>query len=781
MPLYDGTPSIKLEGDKALALAQIPNAKLLLAKTQSVAKNAGIATFGMTQRTEEGYIYALTANGVNRVLISANPVGVDEVTPEEPLVITTHGFPDMLSGTVIEGTVTAGKLVNFAPTAACRAVHKTLAAGLQPSSRLAVDPWIENSEVAPSDAYTQYARLKAGMYTGRMCQVVQAVMGLGRIDISKIADKAINKQSSTLAKYLREVRAYGVQVRYDYKFHRTHGIYTGPDGVLWLVEIGVSRGVVARPLPIIPGSDKPAFRQSAEIRGDADVLAVLDELGCFPSGETFPVLKKDFDKAVARGDILQLLPASGLRDFYKWAPYSTVLGWAFGRNGDEAHNTCYGFEDGNINQTGFHYQVNISIGPVNTARQPGTPVSTGSANLIIQSKGTLWGTGKKTKYLPFKVHEPLVGGLMSHDASPMSGGIPPFCDTTVFVCFDENQLKVVKFYLNPEVDTTPKVEDPRYPGECILNGEWTITETNGERFPRMMYSNDFDDREVLKDDIAVTHIVSKDLGFDPPQFGDFIEAPAFCFIRRNRVFERTTTYTRRFNTFVASVVCIPEFSRSAYYYMLYRSEGAGVWNEERVYDYIKDPNQGYGWRRIVTVGVPPIAQDCVDHRFDCGTTHTDRRVICITYEPDLNLGHLGVDGECYQYADHGQWLEMCQNIESLCSAQTNGSFPARTGYFRSGVTQAKTKQTLTLMSPGYGGPLEIVTPFDSYPLWADPSPDPDTGFVQGISSTHSCLGEDAIVYMEDLAGVGEQKTKGVGAVTIGPSDNANYIGVNGNG
>ena len=125
------------------------------------------------------------------------------------------------------------------------------------------------------------------MYTGTMCKVVQAVMGLSHKP-SEAGRQGRQQTRSAAFGILAPNKTTGVQVRYDYKFHRTHGIYTRPDGVLWLVEIGINRGIIARPLPIVPGSNKPPFRDSITARGDSDMLEVLDALGCVPTGETFP-------------------------------------------------------------------------------------------------------------------------------------------------------------------------------------------------------------------------------------------------------------------------------------------------------------------------------------------------------------------------------------------------------------------------------------------------------------------------------------------------------------
>ena len=780
MPLYDGTPLIKLEGDKAKALAQIPDAKALLAKTQSVATNAGVSTFGMTQRTDEGYLYALTANGVNRIIISANPQATDRVD-EPPLEVVTHNFPDMLSGVVFGGQLVGSAMYTFAPTAQCRKIFPEIPAGKSPNGRLAVRTWVGNEETG-GDGLSQYAGLKPSMYTGRMAKAVSAVMGLGRIDISKMTDPRINKQDSELSKYLKDVKANGVQVRYDYKWHRTHGIHMGPDGRAWLIEIGVNRGVLARPLPAFPRSLMNGFIASAQLRGDEDLISVHEALKCIPSGEAFPNTKAGIDRLLARGDIIQLLAPAALAPFYSKSPYSTAMGWAFSESGVEAHNTAYGFDDTSETQTGYHYQINIQLSAVNNSRLPGTPIGTGSANLIIQSKGAIWGKGKLGKFLPFKPHEPLLPGLLSHDASPLNLDVaPPFCDTTVLVSFVGDDLKATKFYFNPDQDQYNSVDDQRYPGECILAGSWDITQTQGTRsFPRMMYTNDIDQRRTLQERTTLTRIVSKDLGYDPPYFSDFIEAPEYCAVARNRVFENTTTRTTTGGESINAVVVIPEHCRSSYYYAYGERTTDNLRSVNKQYYYVQDPNRAYGWRKFPQIAQPPISQDCILNRFACGTTHTDRRIICLSYETDGSGPWVfggGSGNSCYEFADHGEWLTVCQPIEPLCSGVAPVR-PATNGSFNDG---AKSAALLSLVTPTQGGALEIPMTYAAFQSWERPSPDPDTLEIQHIKSTYSTLGAEGLVYQTDLAGYGTQKTKGTTPVTIGASENVTFIGVNGNG
>lgn len=774
MPLYDGTPSIKLEGDKAKALARIPDAKLLLAKTQAVATRAGIATFGMTQRTEGGYLYALTANGVNRILVSVDPE-VPDATDEETPEIIQHNFPDILSGVVFGGILVGGELNTFAATAQCRRTHDAILAGRNPNERLAVEPYREFSELK-GFSRSQYSLLKPSMYSGKMTKVVQTVMGLGRIDTSKLADPRNNRQTTELSKYLKEIKSTGVQVRFDYKWHRTHGIYTADDNTLWLIEISVSNGVLAKPLPFVPLSNTQGFLDSAALRNDEDLRTVVEELGCLPNGNSFPRTSAGIERAIARGDVLRLLSAEAMNPFYKNSPYSTALGWAFSENGEEVHNTAYGWEDGDPNQTGYHYQINISIGALVTNRLPGTPVATGSATLVKQSSGKLYGTGRIGKYLPFKPHEPLLPGLLSHDAS---GGSQVLCDTTVFVCFDGDELKAVKFYYNAEEKPYNTVDDPRYPGECLVAGSWTVTTTSGIRsYPRMMYTSDFDDRRVLQETKMTTTLVSEDLGYDPPFYSDFIENLNFCTVSRNRVFRNREDTTIESGDFVSSVVAIPAFSRSAYYYAKgdYLGGRVHMWTEG--YPTIRDPNMGYGHRNGYSGGgIPFDREQCASEVYTCGTTHTDRRVMCLSYEivnPSVSFGD-GPGDSCHTFADDGVWLELCKPIEPLCVGAAPERHPSAGSTSEDGSGTAK----LVLVTPAYGGPLTMPLTWTRFGVWMLPSPHPDTGDIQSIQSSHSTLGAEALVYDTELRPVGTQLTVGVVPSTIGALDNPTFIGVNG--
>jgi len=135
MALYDGVPSIRLEGDEKRALALIPEGKALLYRMQLIMQRAGIRTFANAQRIDDdSYIYVLSAEGVNIISISVAPRAVEQTyeTPtSEPYVVLE---PTIYSGIVhngyIEQQIVAGKTISvcdeFIPTIDCAQNNKAM-------------------------------------------------------------------------------------------------------------------------------------------------------------------------------------------------------------------------------------------------------------------------------------------------------------------------------------------------------------------------------------------------------------------------------------------------------------------------------------------------------------------------------------------------------------------------------------------------------------------------------------------------------------------------------
>ena len=777
MASYDGAPSIRLEGDEKRALALIPEGKLLLSKAQAFTKRAEIPTYSMSRRvSDDEYIYVLVAGDQNIIQISAG-VKYPGLVHEEPEVPESPVFPDFLSGLVFNGimdtreeTKADGSKVSYkvirqwAPTPNCAKIQD-IGTGRQPSRRLAVRPhntmsdW--NNKFGTIE-YSQNVVPRTSEWSGTMKKVVQIVFGLGRINKNKLRDPNEPNKST---QYMKDVDQNGVQVQYDYKFMRTHGIYKGPDNTLWLVEISSSKGVIAMPLPIFPGSDEPGFALRANARGDRAMERALEELGCLPTGEAFPA-GKTYQKKLAKGDIIQLLGPNDLQDFYRLSGYSSICGWAFNEKGNEAHNVGYYWPDGDVFQKGYWYQISIDIGAVNKKRKPGQPVATGSANLKLQSDGYLYSPPVKKSFIPVKYYEPLLPGLLSHSAKPTGPSRRVVnCDTVVFVAFMNGDLKTARYFKPGQAESHGETKDDRWGEKCLLEGSWSWKTTTGSRsLPAMPYTNDIDPRAILEEHVLEGTLTSNTLGFDPPQFSDFIESPETCFVRRNKVWKQVTISEERGGEARGACFVVPGYSREAYYYFEGHYYNGGHKGSTAVdYAYVMDPNTYYGWRKFPRVNPPPWPAGWGCDSGNCGGKHTERRIMCWVYS----------EHQCHDYADSGKWAQQCQDVRSLCSATP----PVRKATYTSWDKGTDFKGTWNLYSDGLNGPATGPITENQYAYAMTPSPDPETDLVQFIFAEHSAIGEDCVIYTKGFSG--DRVVTGYTPVPLARNDGMPlFIGVN---
>lgn len=791
MASYDGVPSIRLEGDEKRALALIPEGKLLLSKAQAFTKRAEIPTYSMSRRvSDDEYIYVLVAGDQNIIQISAG-VKYPGLVHEEPEVHESPVFPDFLSGLVFDGIMGTREEIkadgskisyevirSWAPTPNCAKIQG-ISTGRQPSKRLAVRPHNSMSEWnAPPESileYSQYVTPRTSEWSGTMKKVVQVVFGLGRINKNKLRDP---KEPTNTTQYMNYVGNYGVQVQYDYKFMRTHGIYKGPDNTLWLVEISSTKGVIAMPLPIFPGSDKPDFALRAQQRGDTAMEKALDELGCLPTGEAFPT-GKTYQEKLANGDIIQLLPPADLQDFYRLSAYSSACGWAFNEKGNEAHNVGYYWPEEDVFQKGYWYQININIGPVNKNREPGQPIASGSANLKLQSEGYLYSPPVKNSFIPVKYYEPLLPGLLSHSAKPT--GPSPYvvnCDTVVFVAFMNGDLKTARYFKLGQPESHGEITDERSPGECLLEGTWTWTMTTGSRsLPSMPYTNDIDPRAVLEEHFETSTLTSNSLGFDPPQFSDFIQSPETCFVWRNKVWKQVTVSEERGGEARGACFVVPGYSREAYYYFEgHYYNGGRKGSTTTAYAYVMDPNTYYGWRKFPRINTPPWPAGWGCNTGNCGGKHTERRIMCWVHDESGYAGPWVVGGgsnDCRSYADSGQWASQCQDVLSLCSADP----PVRKATTTSWDKGTDFEGTWNFFSDGLNGPVHGAITENQYAYAMAPSPDPESGIIQFIFAEHSAIGEDCVIYTKGF--FGDRVVTGYTPVPLAENDGMPlFIGVN---
>lgn len=827
--MYDGVPSIRLEGDQQRALALIPEAKALLYQCQELIKNAGVNTFSMSKSVEDGYIYVLCANGQNILSISVGVEAVDETyeEPDYPYSVP----PDFYSGIVtsmpmryVEVTKADGSTVDvpvcpgFAPTPDCIESHPNdrLVPGRQQVSRLGVEPHTTLSELknetGPGGGATfhQYAKLRSSMYSGTMRKAAQLVMGLGRMPAAKFRDP-FDPPDKPDSAYVKSVLSPGVQMRYDYKFHRTHGIVYADDGKPWLVEISMSRGVLAMPLPVFARASREGFKDNARDRKDDAMVYALDELGYLPTGECFSFSDAEIEENIEAGTNLRLATVAEVGAFYQdWLPYSSACGWAFSPDGREAHNTGWNIGADNI-QSGAWYQINIQIGATKPRRRPGEPIAEGSASVRKVKEGRIYcnpyGPGPRLRYhfLPFKIYEPLLEGLISHEGVPAGeiAGDPPISDTPVFVCFVGNTLKVVSYYHNPEYLTREPTTMVKEFGTCLLAGEWELTQGENYLLPRMMYTNDFDYRREIQINYSKETLKSVDLGFKPGHAFFFTgNSDHWATGARYKGFSNKHTFTTDISERVVGAVIVPRYSREAFYFATADWEGKYI-SDDPDADPGPDPieTQHRDWQFNIRdphiysmfvcgtygetdfFGRPDYIADSVPDRFRCRGGETcpfvswgdewdppNPRMINHYYRPNSPCAE--------EYADEGPWLDSCAQLPQPSSG-TAFQWPTFDNRYNT-TYPYRQSSALFLVTQGHNGPIQIDTSVERViAWWENVSPD-RFGNYQQISATHSAIGDECVVYdtapHDDPTRI--QKVTGYTPTELLPLQYPAFVGVN---
>ncbi len=403
-PVRYGPARIVTSGDEQRAAAHLPRALKLLRQVEERARLGGLSLLGSQWALDEdSYCYAVVAGGIAAVHVVA---GYEHPPSTEPPA-TPVSVPDFVSGAVRGGYIedvpatpdrpAHKRLEDFHPTRETQLAYQ-IGNGFRPTTRLTVEPWtafdvLRNNNPSGVPVYSQYTKLKPTMYSGTMRKCVQALMGFGRQrrtadgkrEVSLYdqwrAPRATRAGSVAPPSYAADVARTGLQIRYDWRFVRTHGLTRAADGRWWLVEIGINNGAIAMPLAFHAGTDTPAFRDWIDTRklhgdkaheraNDGPLRTMLDELGGLPTGEAFPP-GAEIEAWIRAGRVVRLLDKDQLAPFYAHSAYSSAMGWAFNEYGNEAHNTAWrAGEDGVLR--GVHYAAQFTIGnstEVTPARQ----------------------------------------------------------------------------------------------------------------------------------------------------------------------------------------------------------------------------------------------------------------------------------------------------------------------------------------------------------------------------------------------------------------------------
>ena len=788
--------SIAIEGDRELGLSYLPQAQQLLNKLRMQMAPGGISTSRAYLDLPDGaYAYAISAMGIEAIRIVATSGASSSVSSKT--ISGTHE-PDFVSGVGVKSRITGEvsgtgqTFQSFFPTAASARLHGLSAGVPQPIKRLAV---LLNSNLQSGTTFDipQIAELKPTLYSGSMKEVVQLLLGFGRQNPKSIYDKVLTIINKVVVPkpttYEKNVASNGLQVLYDYRFYRTHGISWSTDGKPWLIEISTRNGVLAMPLPLHPATKTTKFRDKLALLGDDDGLKIYDRFGGYPTGENFPT-GASLESAIRAGIVLRLKTKADIQPFYDHTAYSSSMGWAFNNIGSEAHNTCYRFAQDGI-QTGSHYCITMQINNVRVApalrqadpvrtlvrnkagvladvllkkcdwltvfqikevlraqTQSGSgiaaldaltlsPIATGNASFSLSGEGRIYWP---SVYCPqIKFSEPLLGYLLSHDMRPYPPPvqIAPECDTTMHVFFAGDVLKYCKFYRTnqaPERRTDNDFE------ECMYVGSWTETIETDRHVPSMFYTTDFDDREEIGVEKRVTNIVSKDLGYTSCVFGDTPQRLNLGFMFRTKTFKRVTTINIRTGISRQSSITVPAWTREAYAYAKFDYALSDTTIISPQYINLTDPYSYATWRNLAGYTAYSGIYPQGEHPAGCGKV-TRRTVNYEQFDEYV----------CSDFANQGPWSKPCDDAERMAYVITLPTLSSTTT-----TTSTKSQLDVTLVSCSDHTPLltKTIKSSDRYFLagfWFIPSPDPETGFTAFMYATHNALGDaNAMKYSSNI-------------------------------
>jgi hypothetical protein len=243
---------------------------------------------------------------------------------------------------------------------------------------------------------SQYFSITPGLFSGEMRKVVQLLLGAG------------------------------LPVKYDWRWDRTHGVYTAAGK--WLIEISRARGVLAKNLPRCLDTAKKEPLKS--------------KLGYMPLGGSFPADPAQLDQAIEDGTVRRLLSADAMRPFYaagRTAFYGGC-GWAFSATGRLARNTSLGFRASDGYAEAQQWEITIEDGVDEKNR-----VRPERALLKQVSAGPLGTDNSDAPALKFPTWD---GQLISLRID--RGGAPDFAiDTPFYVYFTGEEPVVFRQYFNP--------------------------------------------------------------------------------------------------------------------------------------------------------------------------------------------------------------------------------------------------------------------------------------------------------------------------------------------
>lgn len=829
--------SIAFEGDPIEAGRHVKMARKCLDALRAKLGGSGAETASTQMRlSDRAYVVAFIGPGIAKAVIVAGYTAREAADSRHRAVTEV---PDFLSGVTLRSVLVAQEngadaMQSFWPTALCANAFD-LPPGATLNARLAIKPddeiearWKEPpATLRPA----QTMRVVPTLYSGKMCQVVQLLLGFGREPERSRYDRerplltrygldASRRQ--VLPVHEQRVRNAGRQVLYDWSFARTHGITTAADNALWLIEISVQHGVLAMPLPLNELTQTDArFRQKLEAMGDTPGLTALDALGGWPTGESFPT-GDALTQAMRAGYVQELITPAQLEPLYDHhSPYSTAMGWSFNHRGTEAHVTAWRYADDRV-QRGVWYAIQLSVGTT-VAIEPAPegrgvirrmeqsqitgderrwliakanrmtrtqcqdvlaqsspaaalamlreiqldPIATASGTVRRMQEGKLYWPGRYQPWIQFP--EPMLGYCVSHKMQQQFGpNISPAPRCqTVVHVLHNGDILKTVSFLSDPRPAVPADIDTFEP--CLYEGEWERLETTGGTYVQpTMVTSDVDDRTEASGSEQRIKLRSTAIGYTSVQVADQIGYPPAGFMRRNRSFRQQSTTTQKSGAQVSGVIRVPFFDRSAYYYAFGSAYAVDIYTETWAYSHLIDPTGYLTWRNFG--GFTPYIgnQPIGEHPAGCGAV-TRRTVWAESRDETI---------ACGENADQGSWAAVCDDADAMVYNQVLPPLPPAVVRNRSGIGTLRVQ----LFNASEQSPISVANESDisaaswTFQRWFATSPDPMTFATQYFAATRNTLG-GRVQTVYSAAPNGEQLVTGSPRIDAMHHAQCTFVGV----
>lgn len=693
---------------------------------------------------------ATDMGGVFRIVVLER----HEVEGQDTDGLATTNIPMLYSGVITKAQVREGEGVGIKLTEqARRRLAGYTGESMPPKDvalerfRIEYEPRFRYFEPSIKGIYTftQYVAQRPTWYSGAMAEVMQIVGGFGRMDMENLPEKDIERATMVLPeRFMRRIRLDLLNMRLpgytglpdregqfkcDYKHALCNGVAFDSDGAPWLLQVS-RKGVYAMPLPVIPATTTPAFREYVEEVGDDELLMIVDRFGGVPTGETMPLSEQDFEAWRRAGVIIKVCDTA---DFYDFEPYYAACGWSFNSRGTEGFNTCWEYGSNGLMQ-GYAYKMKLSLGPAENRgmkkldwefedRQQAERMDRYLSSIYqALPRNSARSDAIKYKLRRHSVHQILArasdaGGpdveywdrlemdpIASHSGNvnrvasgpiyhglwmyPQSQGRLKFPELTGEGC--ESFVMVSPDYRGPAVrcdtivfgayvDDALKVikyftdereffrdEESTFE-DIMIVGQWEKTVTTGATgLMGKFYTTDFDDRAEAPPVTTHTNVVGTDLGYGNPAY----HTPGVLFrvgsVSRSRYYKHVTTVRRTEGFGLDAAVCVPLFERDCILYAYRESTTGRYESEQHTRGAVADPNSYQLW-----------CHDSIFHYL--GSTNNGN----LGHPPSRDGVPVYVDTLVYtptessDFADEGEWLGLPPggflDVTAICGPYTSRS------------------------------------------------------------------------------------------------------------